>query len=136
MKVLLAAWVLLLLPAVACALPVLKDTTLYTDTAHDCQDVDLTTWQHPTRALLEKNHFQLERIQLCNAGHYPVFHVQAPYDPRGQTKDFYLPLYERMRKANGKWPFALVDNSDAVVVYVSYPKDDGISLNYEGFEAP
>ncbi|AZF65109.1 MULTISPECIES: hypothetical protein [unclassified Pseudomonas] len=127
---------LLLLPSLAHALPVLKDTTLYTTTAHDCVDVNLATWQHPTRTLLEKNNFQLERIQLCNGGHYPIFQVQAPYDPRGQTKDFFLPLYEHMRKANGKWPYALVDSSDAVVVYVSYPKDDEISLDYEGFEAP
>ncbi|WP_248749263.1 hypothetical protein [Pseudomonas sp. MWU15-20650] len=127
---------LLLLPGLAYALPALKDTTLYTHTAQDCHDVDLATWQHPTRALLERNNFQLERIQLCNGGHYPVFQVQAPYDPRGQTKDFFLPLYEQMRKANGKWPYALVDSSDAVVVYVSYPKDDEISLDYEGFEAP
>ncbi|MFL1491901.1 hypothetical protein [Pseudomonas antarctica] len=62
--------------------------------------------------------------------------MQVPYDPRGQTKDFFLPLYEHMRKANGKWPCALVVSSDAVVVYVSYPKDDGTSLDYEGFEAP
>ena len=127
---------LLLLPSLAHALPALKDTTLYTTTVHDCEDVNLATWQHPTRALLEKNNFQLERIQLCNGGHYPIFQVQAPYDPRGQTKDFFLPLYEHMRKANGKWPYALVDSSDAVVVYVSYPKDDEISLDYEGFEAP
>ncbi|MGU9812650.1 hypothetical protein [Pseudomonas sp. LF052] len=127
---------LLLLPSLAHALPALKDTMLYTTTAHDCVDVNLTTWQHPTRTLLEKNNFQLERIQLCNGGHYPIFQVQAPYDPRGQTKDFFLPLYEHMRKANGKWPYALVDSSDAVVVYVSYPKDDEISLDYEGFEAP
>ncbi|MCJ7958928.1 hypothetical protein NTD89_12080 [Pseudomonas sp. 14P_5.3_Bac1] len=125
-----------LLPSLAYALPALKDTTLYTTTVHDCEDVNLATWQHPTRALLEKNNFQLERIQLCNGGHYPIFQVQAPYDPRGQTKDFFLPLYEHMRKANGKWPYALVDSSDAVVVYVSYPKDDEISLDYEGFEAP
>lgn len=125
-----------LLPSLAYALPALKDTTLYTTTVHDCEDVNLATWQHPTRALLEKNNFQLERIQLCNGGHYPIFQVQAPYDPRGQTKDFFLPLYEHMRKANGKWPYALVDSSDAVVVYVSYPKDDKISLDYEGFEAP
>ena len=127
---------LLLLPGMAHALPALQDTTLYGEKAKDCQDVDLATWQHPTRTLLEKNSFQLERIQLCNGGRYPIFHVQAPYDPRGQTKDFFLPLYENMRKANGKWPFALVDRSDAVVVYVSYPQSNGISLNYEGYAMP
>ncbi|MGY2374280.1 hypothetical protein ACW9IB_07210 [Pseudomonas sp. SDO524_S393] len=127
---------LLLLPGLACAYPALQDTTLYRDTAHDCHDVDLATWQHPTRTLLEKKGFQLDRIELCNGGRYPIFHGEAPYDPRGQTKEFFLPLYEQMRKANGKWPFALVVSSDTVVVYVSYPKDDGISLNYEDYAAP
>ncbi|EFQ62077.1 hypothetical protein PFWH6_4069 [Pseudomonas fluorescens WH6] len=132
----LFALMLLSLPTLAYALPALENTTLYSDTAKDCHDVDLATWQHPTRTLLEKNNFQLERIQLCNGGHYPIFQVQAPYDPRGQTKDFFLPFYEDMRKANGKWPYALVDNSDAVVVYVSYPKNDTIALDYEGYALP
>ena len=127
---------LLFIPGLVYALPALNDTTLYTTTAHDCRDVDLAAWQHPTRTLLEKNNFQLERAQLCNGGHYPIFQVQAPYDPRGQTKDFFLPFYEEMRKANGKWPYALVVSSDAVVVYVSYPKAAPIALDYEGFEAP
>ena len=54
---------LLLIPGLVYALPALKDTTLYTTIAQDCHDVDLATWQHPTRTLLEKNNFQLERIQ-------------------------------------------------------------------------
>ncbi|CNK88604.1 Uncharacterised protein [Mycobacterium tuberculosis] len=41
-----------------------------------------------------------------------------------------------MRKANGKWPYALVDSSDGVVVYVSYPQEDGISLRYEDYAVP
>ncbi len=127
---------LLLLPALAHAFPALENTTLYTEKTKDCRDVDLATWQHPTRALLEKNDFKLERIQLCNDGHFPIFQVQAPYDPRGNTKDFFLPLYEHMRKANGKWPYALVDSSDGVVVYVSYPQEDGISLRYEDYAVP
>ncbi len=41
-----------------------------------------------------------------------------------------------MRRANGKWPYALVASSDAVVVYVSYSKDDRIALDYESYAVP
>lgn len=62
--------------------------------------------------------------------------LKSPYDPTGQTKAYFLPLYEEMRKANGKWPYAIVATSDDIVVYVSYPASDGISLDYEQFAAP
>lgn len=128
--------VFLILPSLVLALPALKDTELYSSKATDCHDVDLATWQHPARVVLEKNDIKLERVQLCNEGHYPVFTGQVPYDPTGQTKTYFLPLYQEMRKANGKWPYAIVANSDNIVVYVSYPANDGISLDYEQFEAP
>ncbi|CAD5198708.1 hypothetical protein [Pseudomonas sp. FEN] len=127
---------LLLLPCLASALPALENTELYSSTVNDCHDVDLVAWQHPTRAVLEKDDIKLERVQLCNGGHYPIFHVQLPYDPRGQTKSYFTPLYEQLRKANGKWPYALVVSSDAVVVYVSYSKDGMIALDYESYAVP
>lgn len=127
---------LLILPSLAWALPALKDTELFSSKATDCHDVDLRTWQHPARAVLEKNDIKLERVQLCNAGHYPIFTGQVPYDPTGQTKNYFLPLYQELRKANGKWPYAIVATSDDIVVYVSYPANDGISLDYEQYAVP
>ncbi len=53
--------------------------------------------------------------------------------PLGRRRTFFLPLYEEMRKANGKWPYAIVATSDDIVVYVSYPASDGISLDYEQY---
>ncbi|CAH0125510.1 hypothetical protein [Pseudomonas mediterranea] len=125
-----------LLTSQAIAYPALKDTELYTQNASDCQDVDLNTWQHPARTVLEKNGIKLERVQLCNGGRYPIFQGEVPYDPQGQTKDFFLPLYEQLRKANGKWPYVLVASNYGEMVYVSYPRSDSISLAYENFEAP
>lgn len=127
---------LLLLPSLAYALPALEDTELYSSKATDCHDVDLATWKHPARAVLEKNDVKLERVQLCNDGHYPIFTGEVPYDPTGQTKTYFLPLYQQMRKANGKWPYAIVASSDDIVVYVSYPAEEGIALDYEQFAAP
>lgn len=132
----LALLVALVLPCQAFALPALQDTGLYQSKARDCRDVDLATWQHPARRVLEKYKVKLERVQLCNGGHYPVFTGQVPYDPNGQTKSWFVPLYEEMRKANSKWPFALVASSDDLIVYVSYPASDGIALDYERYVSP
>ncbi|WNW09769.1 hypothetical protein RRX38_00940 [Pseudomonas sp. DTU_2021_1001937_2_SI_NGA_ILE_001] len=128
--------VLLALPSLAMALPALQDTELYQRKTADCHDVDLATWHHPARAVLEKNQVKLERVQLCNQDHYPIFTGQVPYDPTGLTKSYFLSLYQELRKANGKWPYALVATSDDIVVYVSYPANDGIALDYERYEAP
>lgn len=127
---------LLLVPGLALAYPALNDTELYTQKTTDCHDVDLATWQHPARTVLEKSGIKLQRVQLCNGGHYPIFLGEVPYDPQGQTKDFFLPLFEDLRKANGKWPYALVATNYGEMVYVSYPKSDTITLGYENFEAP
>lgn len=126
----------LILPSLAFALPALEKTELYTTKATDCHDVDLGTWKHPARAVLEKNDIKLERVQLCNNDHYPIFTGDVPYDPTGQTKTYFLPLYQQMRKANGSWPYALVASSDDIIVYVSYPAGDGIALDYEQYTAP
>ncbi|MEN0105262.1 MAG: hypothetical protein AAGC84_02435 [Pseudomonas sp.] len=128
---------LLLLPALAAATPpTLENTELYTKLASDCHDVDLATWQHPTRTVLEHNKVPLERVQLCNGGHYPIFHVQMPYDPQGQTRDFFAPLYEQMRKANGKWPYAFVDSNDAQVLYISYRDNGTTATDFEFYALP
>lgn len=134
---------LLLLPCMALALPELPaapqhvdlpelaSTELYTRDAKDCHDVDLSTWRHPTRTVLEKSDIKVDKVQLCNGGHYPIFHVQLPYDPQGQTNSFFVPLYHRMKAANGKWPYAIVDTRGNTVVYVSYDKNGEIELGYE-----
>ncbi len=128
---------LFLLPGLAAAeLPLLANTELYSKMVSDCHDVELATWKHPTRAVLEKNAIPIERVQLCNGGHYPIFHVQLPYDPQGQTKDFFIPLYEQMRKANGKWPYAFVASNDAQVLYISYRDNGTIAMDYEFYAVP
>lgn len=127
---------LCLAPSLALAGTALEDTQLYTKLASDCHDVDLSTWEHPTRLVLEKNGITLSRLQLCNGGRYPIFYVDLPYDPQGQTLDFFMPLYEQMRKANGKWPYAFVAGSDGQVVYISYRDNGTIARDFEFYDAP
>jgi hypothetical protein len=128
----------LVLPGLAAAEPppALENTELYTTVANDCHDVDLATWKHPTRAVLESKKVPIERVELCNGGHYPIFHVQFPYDPQGQTRDYFAPLYEQMRKANGKWPYAFVDSNDAQVLYISYRDNGTTAMDFEFYTLP
>lgn len=128
---------LLVLPGLAnAAPPPLDHTELYSKVASDCHDVDLATWKHPTRTVLENHQIPIDRVQLCNGGHYPIFHVQMPYDPQGQTRDFFVPLYEQMKKANGKWPYAFVDSNDSQVLYISYRDNGTTAMDYEFYTLP
>jgi len=127
---------LLLLPSLASALPVLPDTALYASRTSGCHDVDLSTWQHPVRAVFEKADIKLEGVQLCNGDHYAIFTAELPYDPTGQTNPYFHPLYRHIRATNGKWPYAIVASSDNIVVYVSYSEHGVVQVDYEQYAMP
>lgn len=112
-------------------LPRLPQTRLFTSVATGCSDVSPATWQHPAKALLLQKGVIIERVQLCNAGKYPVFHARFPFDPQGQTEDYFNPLYAAMRKANGGAPFAFVATTDNTVVSVRYGADGRAQVDYE-----
>jgi len=103
----------------------LSQTWLFTHLVKDCADVDLQTWHHATRDVLVKRKVVIERVALCNDGKYPVFYVQFPYDPQGQTRDYFGPLYFAMEKANGGWPLSFVDATDNTVVSLTFDKRSG-----------
>ncbi len=116
-------------PCLAEALPMLSATKLFTSLT-GCTSVNLGSWSHPTKSLLIKKGVKLEQVQLCNNKRYPVFYVDFPYDPQGQTKDYFLPLYAEMKKANGGWPYSFVATSDNTIVSVKYEKK-GMVVDYE-----
>jgi hypothetical protein len=118
-------------PCYSKGLPPLKDTRLFSSIAKDCSAVDLDHWQHPTRSLLLKRHVQIEKVQICNGGNYPIFFVRFPYDPQGQTKSYFGPLFDKMRIANGGWPYSFVALSDNTVLNVSYGPTGYPDLEYE-----
>ena len=124
---------LLFLPSLALALPALEETELYTKKVTDCHEVDLSTWQHPIRAVFKKADIKLKRVQLCNADRYPIFTVELTYDPTGQTKSYFEPLYWKIHAANGKWPYAMVATSDNLVLYISYSARNTVVMNYEQY---
>ena len=111
----------------------LSQTRLFKSIATGCVEVDLSSWNHPTKSLLIKKGVKLEQVQLCNKKRYPVFYVEFPYDPQGQTKDYFLPLYADMKKANGGWPYSFVATSDNTIVSVKYEKK-AMSIDYEMYQ--
>lgn len=100
----------------------------------DCRRLDLATWKHPTRKVMEKRDVKIEWVALCKQDQYPVFGVKFPYDPRGQTRDYFSPLYIKMMKANGNWPFSFLSEQDRLLISVVKDGPKSITLDY--FELP
>ncbi|NLR74893.1 MULTISPECIES: hypothetical protein [Leeia] len=113
----------------------LPQTLLYTRLAKGCEEVSLQGWKHPVKGVFEHNRVKLYRVQLCNERKYPVFYVDVPYDPQGQTGDYFWPLYESLRKANGGWPLSLVAVNNNTVIMLTWRKD-GVALPEFEFYKP
>jgi hypothetical protein len=83
--------------------------------ADDVVAVDLSSWRHPTRGVLEKNHFTIKKVELVNKT-YPVFHVNLPsYLPRLHDKAEFEKVLGALAKANAYWDFTLVDETNLEV---------------------
>lgn len=112
--------------------PLLLDTRLYKEVTYNCISADLENWRHPTKKVLLERGVILKKVELCNDKKYPIYHVRLPYDPTGKTQDYFHPLYTAMYKANGKWPYAIVDD-EGTIVYVTYRGNTIITPDYEFF---
>ncbi|MDE2365231.1 MAG: hypothetical protein KGM42_21355, partial [Hyphomicrobiales bacterium] len=103
----------------------------------DCRTLDLKTWSHPTRKVMETEQVGIERVELCNGGVYPVFTVSLPGDPIvGASDRYYNKLHARMAEANGWHSYAFVDPRRGVVIYADITGKREISLSYDEFDAP
>lgn len=100
----------------------------------DCFMLDLTTWRHPTRNLMENDGIVLDWVALCRDRTYPVFGAILPYDPRTATGSWLLTFCDSMLTANGNWAFALVETRDLTIVEVSRNGPDGISVETGEFD--
>ena len=113
--------------------PPLAHTRLLTATATGCRDVGLVHWRHPVREVFAQRDIPLVGLLLCNEDTYPVFFVHLPYDPQGQTTDYFQPLYTELRQANGGWPFALASTRDRTIVTVTAGREAGLEIGYERY---
>jgi hypothetical protein len=91
----------------------------------DCQDVDLANWEHPTKKVMIERGVEIVGVQLCDNQTFPVFFVNFKYDPQGQTKDYFFPLYAAMSKANGDHSFAFVSLRDDKIISVGFERSTG-----------
>lgn len=125
-------------PAEPVAAPVQRQTPLSPQMkavarhiADDCEAVALTTWNHPTLAVIRKREqARLEWVMLCRNRSYPVYGVNFDYDPQGRTSDFFNPLYDEMLSGNGDAPFSFASLRDKVIIDVVRPAKDGLSVDF------
>ncbi len=109
----------------------LAATELYKKLVHDCRLIDLASWRHPTREVLLKAGAKIEKVELCNAGKYPVFTVEFRYDPMTATDSYFNPLYAHMAEANGFNPFSFVAKSFSTVINVRITGRQQVTVDYE-----
>lgn len=96
----------------------------------DCRPVDPATWKHPALDVVrQRKSTHLHWVKLCASDAYPVFGVRFDFDPQGQTKDFFYPLYLDMLAATGGRPFAFVEFQDYLLIQVRQDGPDQIDLN-------
>jgi hypothetical protein len=115
----------------------LEATTLYKDTAHGCRTLDLKSWSHPTRQVLERAKIEIMKVELCNQDIYPIYTVRFDASPMlGVNDKYFNKLYIEMAAANGFHSFAFVDRGWDVIVTIDVPGKKEISISYYEFEAP
>lgn len=82
------------------------------------KEVDLQSWSHPTRVVLEKSSLSITKVILKDDV-YPLFHVTnlpslltTPKETEAQQ------LFVDLFSANGHWPFSLIDISSGDTIKV------------------
>jgi hypothetical protein len=133
----LAAAVLALTSAAAFGAPPLEATSLYTEKTRGCRELDLSTWSHPTRKVMERARVEIQKVELCNDDIYPIFTVALPGEPLVGVNDrFFNKLYAQMGEANGWHSFAFVDSSRGVIVTIDIKARRSLDINYDEFDIP
>lgn len=98
----------------------------------DCQLQDINTWTHPVLAVIaQRPQASLHWALLCRNAFYPVLGMAFDYDPQGQTKDFFYPLYWGLLSANEFWPLSLVEVSTGLAIHLDRKDQDGLAIDYE-----
>lgn len=114
----------------------LEATTLYRNTAHRCRTLDLESWSHPTRQVLERAKIEIEKVELCNQDIYPIYTVRFVASPMlGVNDKYFNKLYVEMAAANGFHSFAFVDPGWDVIVTVDVSSKKEVSISYDEFDA-
>jgi hypothetical protein len=103
----------------ALSAPSLEATTLYKDAAHECRALDIKSWSHPTRKVLERSRIEIKKVELCNHRVYPIYTVRFDASPMlGVNDQYFNKLYVEMADANGFHSFAFVDPGWGLIITV------------------
>jgi len=108
--------------------PSLDKTELYSKLVSGCQAIDVNSWKHPTRDVFVKYDIKIDKVEICKnvsrpwITKYPIFSVELKRDP-DRDDDYYIKFYMDLLKANGKWPFTIVDVVSAKIVDVTSYND-------------
>jgi hypothetical protein len=102
-----------------------------------CRPVDLNAWQHPAlQTIRQRKEAHLQWVQLCAGDSYPVFGADFDFDPQGQTKDFFYPLFIDTLQANQGRPLAFVAIKDRLLIQVRQLGPDQYDFNYAELDNP
>jgi hypothetical protein len=97
----------------------------------DCRTIDPATWKHPALEVVrQRPSTHLQWVKLCSKDAYPVFGVRFDFDPQGQTKDFFHPLFWDVLAANDGRPLAFVEIQDHLLIQLRQDGKDQLDLNY------
>ncbi len=101
----------------------LTTTRLYKKIATKCQRIDLKTWSHPTKDIIEQADVSLEWLELCNSKKYPIYGIRFTDNQNKMITGNYRKFYQELFKGNGKWPLSIVAVKNNTIISLS--KVDG-----------
>lgn len=99
-----------------------EDTTL--------QELNLAEWNHPARTVLEKNGLKVTGVVLKDKV-YPRFYVDGFASLLSTNREVEaLQLFTELYKANGYWPYSLIDSTSEAVVMIEGDKEKKAITKY------
>ncbi len=75
-------------------------------------------------------------LATCMNGAHPIFAADFPYDPQGQTSDYFYPLYIETFQANDNSDFSFLAIQDQLLLTLTLEDDNSLSLEVTELSAP
>jgi len=75
-------------------------------------------------------------LATCMDGAHPIFGADFPYDPQGQTSDYFYPLYIKTFQANNNSDFSFLAIQDQLLLTLTLEDDNSLSLEVVELSAP
>ncbi|CAH1193690.1 hypothetical protein PAECIP111893_00529 [Paenibacillus plantiphilus] len=76
---------------------------------------NIAQWQHPTKEIFTAYDVELLKVVIKN-GNYPVFSIKLPQPSGLQAENLFNKFIKDIAKANGYWPFKIVQGEFAATV--------------------